>query len=501
MTKAPQSVEHHRLEEIAEGIPWRKWGCYLSERQWWTVREDYSVDGSAWESFTHDQARGRTYRWGEDGLAGICDDEQLLCFSIALWNGKDSILKERLFGLTGNQGNHGEDVKECYYYLDNTPTHSWMRMLYKYPQAAFPYEELLDETYRRSKKDPEYELIDTGVFDFDRYFDVYVEYAKGGPEDILVRVTAINRGPEAATLHVIPQLWFRNTWSWYTDGTRPRISMDGRWRIHAEHPVMGSYYLSGRAGARAIFCENDTNPSFVGLPSTPGYFKDGFHRHIVGQEEGAVNPAAEGTKAAFVTVATIEPGESKIFEYCLTREKRRSPFAHFEETIQRRRAEADAFFETVHGRLDDEELRMIQRQSLSGMLWSKQYYGFDVRRWLEGDENQPTPPAARKHGRNHRWQHLSNSDIISMPDKWEYPWYAAWDLAFHCLPLAMVDPDFAKAQLLLFVQDRYMHPMGQIPAYEWAFEDANPPVHAWATWRVYKIDQKARGGKGDRFFL
>ncbi len=500
MTKTPPSLEHHRLQEIAEGVPWRKWGCYLSERQWGTVREDYSADGSAWESFPHDQARGRAYRWGEDGIAGLCDDKQILCFSLALWNGKDPILKERLFGLTGNQGNHGEDVKECYYYLDNTPTHSWMRMLYKYPQAAYPYEELLEETYRRSKKDAEFELMDTGVFDFDRYFDVFVEYAKGGPEDILVRITAINRGPEAASLHVIPQLWFRNTWSWYKKGSRPRISMDGRWRIHAEHPVFGSYYLSGRAGSRAIFTENDTNPVFIGLPETPGYFKDGFHRHLVEKKKNAVNPAGEGTKAAFVTEATIAPGESAVFEYCLSSERRRSPFVHFDETIAARREEADAFYETIHGRLDDAEMRMIQRQSLAGMLWSKQYYGLDIRRWLAGDETQPAPPENRKHGRNSRWSHLSNNDVISMPDKWEYPWYAAWDLAFHTLPLAIVDPDFAKDQMTLMLKAVYLHPSGQLPAYEWNFSDVNPPVHAWATLFLHRTSQ-GLGAEPDLEFI
>jgi hypothetical protein len=493
------NAEEKRLEEARLGqVPWRQWGPYVSERQWGTVREDYSPGGTAWEAFSHDMARSRAYRWGEDGLGGISDSKQLLCFALGLWNGKDAILKERLFGLTGNEGNHGEDVKELYYYLDNTPTHSYMQMLYKYPQAAFPYQRLLDENRRRGKLDPEYELMDSGAFDKNRYFDVFIEYAKAGPEDILIKVTAHNRGDQGAELHLLPQLWFRNTWTWEPGSPRPLITKGGDGALHASHCVLGDWSLAAQPGAQALFCENETDPGLWGQ-SAKGFFKDAFHRHLIQGEGDAVNGELRGTKAGLHYRFDLAPGASASVSLRLSKGAPMS-LEGFEREFAERRAEADAFYGDLQAELADPDQRRVQRQALAGMLWSKQYYGLDVRQWLAGDPGQPPPPPGRADGRNHQWMHLHSSDVISMPDKWEYPWFAAWDLAFHCIALGLVDPDFAKHQLLLLTREWYMHPNGQLPAYEWAFGDVNPPVHALAAWEIYQRDAKATG-QGDLDFL
>ncbi len=494
------NAEQKRLQKAREGIPWKKWGPYLSERQWSTVREDYSPHGTAWEYFSHDHARSRAYRWGEDGIAGVSDDKQLLCLSLALWNGRDPILKERLFGLTGNEGNHGEDVKELYYYLDSTPTHSYMKMLYKYPQQEFPYARLVHENRRRGKGDPEFELLDTGIFDDDRYFDVFVEYAKAGTDNLLMRITCINRGPEPATLHLLPQIWFRNTWSWDVDQPRPILRADGS-AIVARHPDLGDRRLYVDVPPELLFTDNETNARRLYGQDVQGYFKDAFHERVVHGVETAVNPEMEGTKAAAWCVRELEPGGEMQVRLRLTPKQPSRPFKTFDRTFDKRQRQANRFYADLQHGLDDEDARRVQRQALAGMLWTKQFYYFDVAEWLEGDPAHPPPPSSRKRGRNADWEHLNNADVISMPDKWEYPWYAAWDLAFHCVPLAMVDPDFAKDQLVLLTREWYMHPNGQLPAYEWAFDDVNPPVHAWATWRVYKIDQRMNGGQGDRDFL
>jgi hypothetical protein len=500
--------EAMRLEESRErSAHWRRWGPYLADRQWGTVREDYSPHGTAWDYFPHDHARSRVYRWGEDGILGISDNHQRLCFAVALWNGRDPILKERYFGLTGSEGNHGEDVKEQYFYLDNTPTHSYMRGLYKYPQTAFPYSRLVEENRRRDRREPELELIDTGAFDDDRYFDVLVEYAKASPDDVLIRITATNRGPDTAELHVLPTLWFRNTWSWDVGGARPRLRPAGGragWQaIEAEHPTLGRRWLYCEGAADVLFTENETNRErLYGVPNETAYVKDAFDHYVVHGRTGAVNAVGVGTKAAVHQQFALGPGESAML--CLRLRDMPSngdPFGPgFDALIERRRREADEFYAQVVPSHLSHDARNVMRQALAGMLWSKQWFHFDVRRWLEGDPAQPAPPPGRKRGRNAEWMHLYNDDVVSMPDKWEYPWYAAWDLAFHTIPLALVDPDFAKAQLVLFLREWYMHPNGQIPAYEWAFGDVNPPVHAWAAWRVYKID-KQRRGVGDREFL
>lgn len=498
------SAEKKRLEESRENsIPWKKWGPYLTERQWGTVREDYSQYGNAWEYVSHDMARSKAYRWGEEGIGGISDDNQALCFSIALWNGRDPILKERLFGLTGNEGNHGEDVKEIYYYLDNTPTHSYMKMLYKYSQMAFPYTQIVDENRRRGKDQPEFELMDTGVFDEDRYFDVFVEYAKVTPEDILARVTVHNRGPENAELIVLPQVWFRNTWSWGTDPHRPELQALREDAIHVEHHLLGrKRWVYFDRPEELLFCHNETNICrLYGVQEAAGYFKDGINDYIVSGIHGAVNPDRKGTKAAARYTLNVPAGGSAEIRIRLSDKQTGSPFASFEQIFRGRIAEADQFYELLQGDITSVDARNVQRQAFAGMLWSKQYYYFDIPQWLSGDPGQPPPPSSRHTGRNSEWLHLNNADIISMPDKWEYPWYAAWDLAFHCIPFAMIDPDFAKEQLILLTREWYMHPNGQLPAYEWAFGDVNPPVHAWAAWRVYKIDQKIRGGTGDLDFL
>jgi Glycosyl hydrolase family 63 C-terminal domain len=502
--------EEQRLAEARERkVHWKRWGPYLAERAWGTVREDYSEHGTAWDYFPHDHARSRAYRWNEDGIAGISDRHQILCFSVALWNHRDPILKERLFGLTGSEGNHGEDVKELYYYLDSTPTHSYMRMLYKYPQAEFPYQELVDANRARGRAGREYELADTGIFDAQRYFDVFVEYAKAGPEDILVRIEVANRGPERAELDVLPTLWFRNTWSWNGNRGRPSIrtvrpSPRGGAAVVAQHGQEGSLFLGCEGQPELLFTENDTNLSRLhGVPNGSHFVKDGFDEYVVHGKAGAVNPDEVGTKAAARYRLAIAPGASEVLRLRLRRDLPAGADAigaDFEAVFAARKEEADAFYRTLTPSRLSADSKQVMRQALAGMLWSKQFYHYAVRDWQEGDPAQPRPSPARRNGRNADWGHVYSSDVLSMPDKWEYPWFAAWDLAFHCIPLAVVDSDFAKEQLLLLLREWYMHPNGQVPAYEWAFGDVNPPVLAWAAWRVYKIEKKRRG-QGDRSFL
>ncbi|PYM42304.1 MAG: glucosidase [Candidatus Rokuibacteriota bacterium] len=501
--------EELRLKEARErSAHWKRWGPYLAERQWGTVREDYSPHGTAWDFFPHDHARSRAYRWGEDGLGGITDNHGRLCFALALWNGHDPILKERLFGLTGPEGNHGEDVKEYYFYLDSTPTHSYMKFLYKYPQAAFPYGTLIEENGGRDRQAPEFELIDTGVFDGDRYFDVLVEYAKAAPDDLLIRVTAVNRGPGEAALHLLPTLWYRNTWSWNPVGPerpvlRQGVATAGHVVIEGEHPSLGARWLYCEGAPELRFTENETNTERLWrAPNRARYVKDGIGRSVVAGERDAVNPAAVGTKAAAYHRWTLAPGESRTTRLRLANTPiPGDPFGReFDSTCTRRLAEADEFYATVIPKALSDDAKSVMRQAFAGLLWSKQFYHYDVRRWLEGDPGSPPPPPERWQGRNREWLHLYNEDVVSMPDKWEYPWYAAWDLAFHMIPLALIDPDFAKAQLVLFLREWYMHPNGQLPAYEWALGDVNPPVHAWAALRVYRIERRLRG-KGDRTFL
>ena len=486
---------------------WKKWGPYLSERQWGTVREDYSATGEAWDYFSHDQARSRAYRWGEDGILGISDDRQLLCFAVALWNGKDPILKERIYGLTGTQGNHGEDVKDYYFYLDSTPTHSYMKGLYKYPQAEFPYSELEIENRTIGRRGMEYELLDTGVFDRNNYYDVLVEYAKDSPEDILIKISVTNHGDTTQTLNILPTLWFRNTWSWEKNATKPNLKIaqqDSKFAsIAAQHPDSKSYWFYCEGQPELLFTENETNyPKIFNYDNGKQYFKDGINNYIVDRQQNAVNPQQIGTKFAPNYQLTIAGGETKTIKLRLCDRANLSDAleSEFDRLFADRIAEADEFYGQINEQSLNEDLINIQRQAFAGMLWTKQYYKFDIERWLNGDPTQPAPPPERKKGRNHQWIHLDNEDIISMPDKWEYPWYAAWDSAFHCLPIALIDPEFAKYQLDIMTREWYMHPNGQIPAYEWAFGDVNPPVHAWATWRTYKIEEK-RTGKGDRLFL
>ncbi len=500
------------IEDAGRTKNWKRWGPYLSERQWGTVREDYSPDGSSWDYFPHEHARSRAYRWGEDGLLGITDREGRLCFSLALWNRRDPILKERLFGLTGPEGNHGEDVKEVYFYLDSTPTHSYMKALYKYPQAAFPYDLLVEENRRRSRIEPEFELWDTGVFDVGRYFDVIAEYAKASPNDILIRVTVANRGPDASPLDVLPTLWFRNTWSWGRTGEgywpKPRIRQAGEGSLLAEHSSLGRFRFAADSDPRGkppefLFTENETNAATLfDSPNGARYAKDAFHEYIVQGRSDAVNPEKTGTKACALYRLAVPAGGGITLRLRLSAEDEepKEPFGDgFERVFADRIREADDYSSALlPGRLSEEE-RRIARQGYAGLLWTKQFYHFSVKDWLEGDPAHPAPPASRRHGRNRDWIHLYNRDVISMPDKWEYPWYAAWDLAFHMIPFAEVDPFFAKEQLLLLLREWYMHPNGQIPAYEFAFSDVNPAVHAWAAWRVYKISGP-RGGR-DRLFL
>jgi Mannosylglycerate hydrolase MGH1-like glycoside hydrolase domain len=488
-----QTAEGRRLRELSgKDRGWRLWGPYLSERQWGTVREDYSPNGTAWEYFPHDHARSRAYRWGEDGLAGVSDDQQYLCLSLALWNGRDPILKERLFGLTNGEGNHGEDVKECYYYLDATPTHSYLKMLYKYPQRAFPYAWLIEENRRRGKEDAEFEILDTDAFEDDRYFDVFVEYAKESAREMLMCVTVHNRGPERESIHIIPQLFFRNTWSWGNDPAKPKLTAVGEGAISASHSVLGSYHFYAQDHPELLFCENETNSRRLYGQAVDGYFKDGFHEYIVGNRPAAVNPQQIGTKAAAHYVASIAAGESACIRVVLRKAASHQPFKRFDQVLQQRRNDADEFYDDLQRSVPSQELRQIQRQAFGGLIWSKQFFYYDIPQWLNGDPSGPPPPRERKDGRNSEWSHLNNADVISMPDKWEYPWYAAWDLAFHAIPFAVIDPEFAKQQLLLLTREWYMHPNGQLPAYEWAFGDVNPPVHAWATWRVFQIDRKQR---------
>ena len=499
-----KSAEHQRLADYQQRTSnWKHWGPYLSERAWGTVREDYSPHGTAWDYFPHDHARSKAYRWGEDGIGGISDRSQYLNFALALWNGKDAILKERMFGLTGSQGNHGEDVKEYYFYLDSTPTHSYMKMLYKYPQAAFPYGELEAENAHRGFHDFEYELLDTGVFAEDRYFDVVIEYAKAAEDDILIRITAHNRGPEAAELALLPTVWYRNTWAWgYAKGpmgnvddkpTMQAISGENL-SLEANHPAQGTYYFYAQAADELLFTENETNTErLYGLLNDSPYVKDAFHRYVIEGDSQAVNPEQVGTKAAALYRKLVPAGESVTIELRLSAEAHNKPFADFDEIFAQRLAEADEFYDAVQRSDISAEQKSVQRQAFAGMLWTKQLFYYDVEQWLNGDPFASPPPESRKYGRNSDWEHLNNFDIISMPDKWEYPWYAAWDLAFHCLPLVLLDAGFAKRQLELMTREWYIHPNGQLPAYEWAFGDVNPPVHAWATWRVYKIDAKASG--------
>jgi hypothetical protein len=502
------------VEDAAREKNWKRWGPYLAERQWGTVREDYSPGGDSWNSFPHDHARSRAYRWGEDGLLGITDRECRLCFALALWNGKDPILKERLFGLTGPEGNHGEDVKECYYYLDATPTHSYMKALYKYPQAEFPYARLVEENRRRGKHDPEYELVDTGVFDGDRYFDLFVEYAKAAENDVLIRITVANRGPEVSTLHVLPTLWARNFW---TAGAateervpKPRFTLAGDGAIRADHASLGTYRLSfgtavGRVPPVVLFTENETNTRrHYGIAPQSPYVKDAFHEYVVHGNRAAVNPGRSGTKAAPLYVLDVPAGGAVVLKLRLAVEAGAVAAADalgpgFDAAFAERIREADQFYDAGMPKAATADERRVMRQAYAGLLWSKKFYNYVVKDWLDGDPEQPPPPAERRFGRNADWRHLYNRDVLSMPDAWEYPWYAAWDLAFHMIPFARIDPQFAKEQLVLLLREWYMHPNGQIPAYEFAFSDVNPPVHAWAAWRVYKMTG-ARGLR-DRAFL
>jgi hypothetical protein len=512
------TAEGRRLHETYGKLLWRRWGPYVSERSWGTVREDYSSHGAAWDFLSHDAARSKAYRWGEDGLAAICDRYQLLVFGLALWNGKDPILKERAFGLTPGEGNHGEDVKEYYFYLDSTPTHSYMKYLYKYPQAAYPYERLLAENRNRGGRGFEFELLDTGIFDEDRYFDVFVEYGKASAEDLCIRIEAVNRGPAAAPLHIIPHLWFRNIWGWTDLRGKPPVLTEGE---HEEQTLtlvaddtnadrlknlpfdyqLGTRYLYAPAGGKLLFTDNETNAErLYGVPSYSGYVKDAFHRAIVNGESDAVNPDRTGTKACLHYTYNVPAGDSVFLRLRLSPDVIKKPLQDIDEIIQQRRAEADEFYAAVQPPKATEDEKLIQRQAFAGLLWSKQSYLFDVNAWFEGD-NPNAPPAESRVGiRNRHWRHLNSMRVLSMPDKWEYPWFAAWDLAFHTVPFALIDPEFAKEQLFLMLFEQFQHPSGQIPAYEWEFSDLNPPVHAWAVWRVYSMD-KARTGKGDREFL
>src|ERR1700757_1947588 len=506
-TVGAETVEEKRLaEEAARVRNWKRWGPYLSERQWATVREDYSPYGNCWDYFPHDHARSRAYRWGEDGLLGIADRQCRLCFALALWNGKDPILKERLFGLTGSEGNHGEDVKELYYYLDSTPTHSYMKALYKYPQAEYPYGWLIEENRRRGLGAPELELIDTGVFNEDRYFDVFAEYSKASENDILIRLTIANRGPEKAALHLLPTLWFRNTWSWgpvpEESTNKPSIALERDGVVRARHDMLGEYQLAYEGKATALFSENETNSARIhNYPNGQSFVKDAFHEYVVHGRSDAVNPANTGTKFAPHYVLEIDSGKSHVVRLRLSarEEPSRDPFADFDQIFAQRVKDADQFYDSVIPLEMDQDAKKVARQGYAGLLWSKQFYNYAIREWLSGDPAQPPPPSERHFGRNREWTHLFNRDVISMPDKWEYPWFAAWDLAFHMIPFSKIDPHFAKKQLNLFLREWYMHPNGQIPAYEFAFGDVNPPVHAWACWRVYKLTGKR--GERDRTFL
>lgn len=498
-------AEKVRLKQRADNKGWKKWGPYLAERQWGTVREDYSSNGDAWNFFTHDMARSRAYRWGEDGIGGISDNKGHICFSFAFWNHKDGILKERLFGLTNPESNHGEDVKELYYYLDSTPTHSYMKMLYKYPQQAFPYSKLLDENRRRNRTQPEYELMDTGVFDKDEYFDIDIEYAKADENDILIKLTAHNRSAKAAPLTMLPTIWFRNTWIWGYENysVRPMLTGYSKSLIEVNHKILGKYKLYVEDADSLLFCENETNfERLYGSPNFSPYPKDGINDYVVSNgKKQTVNPNHIGTKAAAKFTRKIAAGGSFTLRLRFSNYSNHEPFADFDDVFAQRIQEADEFYAELQKDVLDAELRRVQRQAYAGMLWSKQFYYYNVNEWLNGDPAMPKPAPERKFGRNRTWRHMYTANILSMPDKWEYPWFAAWDLAFHCVPLARLDPDFAKRQLAVVLREYYMHPNGQIPAYEWTFSDVNPPVHAWATWKVYEIDKEMNNGVGDIGFL
>ncbi|MEP6612387.1 MAG: glucosidase, partial [Mucilaginibacter sp.] len=490
------SKEKERLKDSS----WKKWGPYVSDRQWGTVREDYSANGDAWNYITHDMARSKAYRWGEEGIGGICDNEQLLCFAVALWNKKDPIIKERYFGLSNPEGNHGEDVKELYYYLDNTPTHSYQKMLYKYPQQEFPYAWLVDENKRRTRNDPEFELIDTGIFNNDDYFDVFIEYVKNTQHDTLIKITVNNRGSVDAALNVLPTIWFRNTWAWGYDSYVPELTADSHGVIEIYHQHFGQMWLNAEGSPELMFCDNETNaPRLYGANNDKQFYKDGINDYIV-HGAATVNPKKTGTKAAVNFDVNVPAKQSVTLRLRLSTDASNG-FDDFDKLFDTRKAEADEFYSDLSKGVENADKILIQRQALAGMLWNKQFYYYDINHWLHGDPAQPAPPTQRQNTRNSKWTHFNTRDIISMPDKWEYPWFAAWDLAFHCIPLAKVDMAFAKNQLSLLIKDWYMHPNGQLPAYEWDFNDANPPVHAMVTWTIYQQDKAANNNVGDTNFL
>jgi hypothetical protein len=479
---------------------WKKWGPYVSDRQWGTVREDYSANGDAWNFITHDMARSKAYRWGEEGIAGICDDIQLLCFSVALWNKKDPIIKERYFGLSNPEGNHGEDVKELYYYLDNTPTHSYMKMLYKYPQREFPYAWLVNENKARGRNDPEFELIDTGIFNNDEYFDVFTEYAKNTQDDILIKITVNNRSAQDCNLNVLPTLWYRNTWAWGNNDYVPELTADSHGMVEVYHNKFGQCWLNAEGSPELLFCDNETNTKrLYDYDDGKNFHKDAINDHIVHGAD-TLNPKKTGTKAAANYDITVKAKQSYTIRLRLSKNASNG-FSDFDQIFNARAAEADEFYKDIQQKNTNPDKVLVQRQAFAGMLWTKQFYHYNIHQWLNGDPAEPTPPASRLNARNNKWQHLNTREIISMPDKWEYPWFASWDLAFHCLPLAKIDMDFAKKQLMLLVMDWYMHPNGELPAYEWDFGDANPPVHAKVTWEIYNADKAANNGKGDTYFL
>lgn len=496
--------ERIRLKLRTDNKGWKKWGPYLTERQWGTVREDYSQNGDAWNNITHDMARSKAYRWGEEGIGGISDNKQHICFAFAFWNHKDHILKERFFGLTGNESNHGEDVKEIYFYQDSTPTHSYQKMLYKYPQTTFPYEKLVHESKKRSRLEPEYELLDTDVFDKDEYFDISIEYAKADEQDLLIKVTVENRSDLPAPITVLPTIWFRNTWCWGYDDykVKPTLTGIGKSLIEVNHRLVGNFKLYADRADELLFCDNETNfEKLYKSPNPTHYTKDGINDYIINQQKERINPNQTGTKASVKYDDIIPAKGKKVYRLRFTNTNPIDVFGDFDALFEQRLTEADLFYAQLQKGIEDEKLKSIQRQAYAGMLWTKQWYYYNVFEWLKGDPTMPKPDASRKDGRNSSWKHMYTSNILSMPDKWEYPWFAAWDLAFHTLPLARLDPDFAKRQLSVILREYYMHPNGQIPAYEWSFSDVNPPVHAWATWKVYEIDKETNGGVGDTVFL
>ncbi|MGF1637915.1 MAG: glucosidase [Cyclobacteriaceae bacterium] len=496
--------ELERLKEAKKNKTWRTWGPYLSERQWGTVREDYSPNSHSWYYFPHDMARSRAYRWGEDGIGGFSDNQQHICLALALWNGKDSILKERLFGLKNGEGNHGEDVKELYYYLDSSPTHSYMKMLYKYPHKAFPYKELVEKNRQAGKGDLEYEITDTKVFNDDAYFDVFIEFAKDSPNDLLLKYTVINRGKKKAELRLLPTIWFRNTWSWDNSkkSNKPVLSVADQNCILAQHHDTGDYHYYFEGEPELLFCENETNVNrFSEGKKVAGFFKDGINNYITKGKKEAVNEKLTGTKASLCYHQTLAAGEEMVVKIRFSKESLEQPFNNFDKIFKDRLEETNIYYENLQTSIKDEELKTIQRQAWAGLLWNKQFYYYHINTWLKGDPDMPKPSEARWHGRNNHWRHMYCENILSMPDKWEYPWFAAWDTAFQSAALARIDPDFAKRQLVILLREYYMHPNGQIPAYEWNFSDVNPPVHAWGAWRVYSIDKEINGGDGDKEFL